>query len=383
MRLLITHPYCWPYVRRGSERFLAELSSFIASRGHEVTVLSTSPKGDEEQHEGGVRIVRKRQIPLNHFAGAFIYPESTFSQVCEEFLGRYSFDVIHCLYHSDVLGARRGAPKTPCIFHITGVPFGGLLRRYPMETWLVRQAIRHAARVLVVSDYAARRYHAEFSSFGKPPDVLPVPSVLNNFAVHTANRDLSRPIILFMGALDEDRKGALPLARAFNFVKEKIPTARLQYCGRDSAAIRSHILAVVGPRHRTDVQFLGTGQLEEIPSIYASAAVTVLPAVDEAFGMIVVESLAAGTPVVSSSESGASEVVMPTHGRVFAATRRRKSITNIQGLADAIEQVIGLHNEADLRSRCRAAVRRFDWNWAGQDYEHLYHECIASSTMNG
>ncbi len=376
MRILITHPYCWPYVRRGSERFLAELSGYMALRGHDVTVLSTSPVGDEREVVSGVHIVRKRQIPVHRYAAPFARPESTFSKVCEDFLACHRFDLIHCLYHSDVLGAQKSAPSTPCIFHLTGVPFGRWIRRYPLETRIVRNAIRHASRILVVSQYAARRYEMAFANLQKPALVLPIPSYTKSFtAEQQHSRELTKPVILFMGALDEPRKGALPLAKAFNLVKEDVPDARLRYCGRDSVQIQSGILAAVDPRYRGDVQFLGSGKLDDLPAIYAAAAVTVLPSVEESFGMVLVESLASGTPVVSSSEIGSADVVTPATGRVFAALQKGKAMTNIRGLAQSIKDVVDLQRNSDLPLQCRAAVRRFDWNFVGRDYERLYEEC--------
>lgn len=349
----------------------------MAGRGHQVTVLSTSPVKDEQEIVAGIRIIRKRQIPVPRFARPFARPESTFSRICEEFLGRQSFDVIHCLYHSDVLGAKRGAPSTPCIFHLTGVPFGRWMRRYPLETQIVQNAIRHASRILVVSQYAARRYEMVFGKLQKPARVLPIPCRTDNFASEKPVRELQNPVILFMGALDEQRKGALPLAKAFNLVKEDVPEARLRYCGRDSDQIRSAIVSDLQPRYRADVEFLGCGKLEDLPGIYAAAAVTVLPSVEESFGMVLVESLAAGTPVVTSSEFGSADIVTPAAGQVFAAVQKGTAMTNISGLAQAIRDVIKLCGDPDLSSRCRDAVRRFDWKCAGRDYERLYEECAA------
>ena len=43
MRLAITHATCWPEVRRGSERMLSDMAGVMAARGHDVTVISTTP----------------------------------------------------------------------------------------------------------------------------------------------------------------------------------------------------------------------------------------------------------------------------------------------------------------------------------------------------
>ena len=44
MRVVLTHPFCWPYVRRGTERNLEQLGRYLTARGHEVTTISTRPE---------------------------------------------------------------------------------------------------------------------------------------------------------------------------------------------------------------------------------------------------------------------------------------------------------------------------------------------------
>ncbi len=43
MKVTITHPFCWPAVRRGTERFIAELAQHLVPYGHDVVTLSSTP----------------------------------------------------------------------------------------------------------------------------------------------------------------------------------------------------------------------------------------------------------------------------------------------------------------------------------------------------
>jgi phosphatidyl-myo-inositol alpha-mannosyltransferase len=378
VRILITHPYCWPYVRRGSERFMAELSQFLVRRGHEVTNLSTSPHAREEEYCEGVRIVRERQISLGWIGEKdLIRPETPFALICRRFLDNNSFDVIHCLYHADVLGAMwsERSRRTPCVFHITGIPFARWVRRHPWETGITRLAIRHASRVLVVSNYAARMYNSAFgASMPKQAISLNIPCNLSLFSASVA-RDQRSPRILFMGALTENRKGALPLALAFNLVRRNFPGAKLQYCGEVTDRVRESVMAAIAQEHRQAVEFLGKGQLEDLPRLYAEAAVTVLPSVAEAFGMVLVESLASGTPVVGSNDAGTTDIVEPGVGRLFDPRPVDGVASNVSGLAEAIGETLALHLEPGLAARCRQSARRFGWERLGLAYERIYQEC--------
>ena len=75
--------------------------------------------------------------------------------------------------------------------------------------------------------------------------------------------------ILFVGDLDEPRKGARLLAAAFARVKQALPAARLEYSGSASDAIRNAILAEVPEATRPDVIFHGVGFVEELPFVCA------------------------------------------------------------------------------------------------------------------
>lgn len=383
MKILITNPYCWPYVRRGSERFLAELSEFLACRGNDVTVLSTSPNGDEEERtRAGVRIVRALEInpPLLHRFN-LVRPETGFALVCYRFLQQNSFDVMHCLYHADVLGAlsHHAGRHIPCVLHLTGIPFGRWIRRHPWETAMTRTAIRRASRVILISRHAADQFRKLFPQHGAKAVSIGIPSRLESFSGQNFTRDVDRPVILFMSTLAEFRKGAQPLAYAFNQVKQQIPGARLWYCGSVTDVIKMTVLECVRPEFRSDVEFLGPGRVEDVPAMYAQAAVTVLPAVEEAFGMVLVESLASGTPVVGSSDAGMSDIIQPGTGGLVDPLPKNGVATNVMGFADQIVAAIRLHADLALPERCRKSAQRFSWERLGPQFEALYDECVNRS----
>src|SRR3989304_3790319 len=66
MRIVLTHVYCWPYVRRGSERHMDDVARYLHRRGHEVITVSTRPgRGLVEDTDGGRRILhREWSTPL-------------------------------------------------------------------------------------------------------------------------------------------------------------------------------------------------------------------------------------------------------------------------------------------------------------------------------
>ena len=58
MKIAITHPFCWPSVRRGSEFMMDTLARYLVSRDHDVVTVSTDPDGPrDERGPAGRRIL--------------------------------------------------------------------------------------------------------------------------------------------------------------------------------------------------------------------------------------------------------------------------------------------------------------------------------------
>jgi glycosyltransferase involved in cell wall biosynthesis len=104
-----------------------------------------------------------------------------------------------------------------------------------------------------------------------------------------------------------------------------------------------------------NVSVIGFLQPHELPRIYASHDVFVLPSVDEPFGVVVLEAMASGLPVLLSRNVGCAEdLVTPDTGLVVEA-----------GDACDLERGILTFANADTRSMGRAAQQRaFEWDLA-------------------
>jgi glycosyltransferase involved in cell wall biosynthesis len=113
--------------------------------------------------------------------------------------------------------------------------------------------------------------------------------------------------LLFVGALTE-RKGVELLLRAFRPVAEDHPGIRLRIVGDGPLRPRlEQVVAEMGLRER--VEFAGFVNYEDIHNEYAKADAFVLPTLEDAFGVVVVEALAAGVPVICSPFAGAADYI--------------------------------------------------------------------------
>jgi phosphatidyl-myo-inositol alpha-mannosyltransferase len=119
--------------------------------------------------------------------------------------------------------------------------------------------------------------------------------------------DPERPLLLFVGRL-EPRKGLDVAIRAFLRLRVSMPRVRL--CVVGEGAERERCQHMVPPSIRPDVLFVGRVSHADLPRYHASADVFVAPnTTGESFGMVLLEAMAAGLPVVASDIAGFRGVV--------------------------------------------------------------------------
>jgi phosphatidylinositol alpha-mannosyltransferase len=201
---------------------------------------------------------------------------------------------------------------------------------------------------------------------GVRPHVLPPGVHTDRFEPNLHPR--TGPVRLLFNAFAGDpRKRLRVLLRAMPLVLKELPDARLVLGGGGDpepelnaldAGVRRDVAQVIDD--------LGVGTLDDVPGRYRDATVSVLPSVDEAFGLVLVESLACGTPVVCSRSGGMPEIVTGDEvGRVVAPD---DPAALARGVIDAVQVAV----DPATPARCRAAALPWDWSSVGPRHELLY-----------
>lgn len=370
LRIALAYPYAWPQVRRGAERFIDDLGRYLTARGHDVTVITSSPRGVAVEGTSAVRRIVFEQWRPPALLGRRLTSAHFFPFQCRGALARGGFDVVHCLSQFDAFaGALASRSGTRYVFQSPGIPLKRAFRTVPHDYLMFRCALARAASVLVVSRFAGAMLKRDFGVAG---EVLLPPVDLEHFQA-PADARREPDLVLMSGALDEERKGAALLMRAFPLVKRAAPRARLRLTGQIAPDRERALLALLPDALRSDVEMLGAGERASLPRLYAQAGVTVLPAVWEALGMVLVEALACGSAVVGADHAGIPEVIgSPEVGVLFPPGSDRREATNASGLADAIVAAIGIARRPETAERCRAHAQPFGWAVLGPRYEDLY-----------
>lgn len=372
MRIAICNPFCWPEVRRGSERIVHELSRFLHERGHRVSVISSHRGASREEDREGVHYFLFRQRFAEH-PNRWLSPLHGFVPDCYRVLRRESFDAVHCMTYFDGFAAAcaKSAHPAPArlVLHLVGIPIRRYFRTIPHDYLMFRRALARADRIIACSRFAVDSLVREF---GYPAERLPVPVDLGQFDPKPG--PTAGPVcLLFMGDVNEKRKGAELLLRAFPNIREHCPDCRLVFSGQISEARRRNLLAMIPEMLRSEVEFRGVGELSSLPVLLREATVMVLPSIWETFGMVYLEALASGTPVVGARHSGVPEVIADTAvGTLFEPLPLEGAAGNAEGLVEAVLRSVELARHPDTAGRCRRHAETFGWEKLGPAYEELY-----------
>ena len=323
----VTHRY--PPRTGGVETHVRELTTRLASRGHEVTVLSADA-GSDVHRESVVDGVRVRRVRSLHPGDAFYVAPGVVRAV-----RRVDADVLHAHnYHAvPLLFAALGVTDERFVAttHYHGESASGvrdrLLSLYrPLGRW----AVRRADAVIAVSEWERDRLEEDF---GVSATVVPNGLTVDRFADATPERR-DRPYLLCVGRL-EAYKGIQHAIRAL----PELPAYDLVVAGsgpyRDELERVARAAGVAGR-----VTFLGYVDHARLPGLYAGAEAYLTLSSFEAYGMTVAEALAAGTPSVVR-EAGALIDWVDTDGVVGV-----DDPSDTESLASACRDAVGTDTSA-------------------------------------
>ena len=205
--------------------------------------------------------------------------------------------------------------------------------------------LRHIDRYVCYSEAAAASVRRDY---GRRVDVIGGGVDMRAYRpVGTRN---PTPVFLFPSTVDDPRKNFPLLLVAFGLLRHRRPDAELWHVGPGNAAA---VMEAAPAAARGATRSLGVVAPEELIDLYGRTWVTVLPSRGEAFGMVVVESLACGRPAVVLADAGPAELVPPGTGFASEPTP--------DALAEALERALELAELPGTEEACRAAAEPYDW----------------------
>ncbi len=346
----------------GVQTHVRELGERLRARGH--AVLGLAPVRSSVTEEWVRSVGRPVDLTYNR-SNVPLDPRPWSMRPVGRHLRAFAPDVVHV--HEPfapsttlwaVLAARAPVVAT---FHSGAEPArlysvaGPVLRRLARRL-RVRIAVSEAA-----ADVARRRLGGRFV-------VVPNAVDVGRFGA-AAPSDLGPGTkLLFVGRLDE-RKGFRVAVAAFGALARSRPDLRLVVVG---AGGERGAVERLPPDVRERVMFLGVLPNRELPPVHAACDAFLAPNVGgESFGIVLVEAMASGLPVVASSIPGFTEVVRDGVEGLLVPPRDEVALS--RAIARLLDDP-GLARRMGEAGRDRAA--RYDWNTVVAELEAAYRRAI-------
>jgi len=368
MRIALACPYAWGDAG-GVQVHIRELAEHLQERGHEVAVLA--PTREPPLQQWVVPVGSPVDIRYND-SNAPIDPRPWSRRMVRRALATFGPDVVHA--HQPMAPSTGLWATLEARAPVVGTFHSGATRArlYDLAAPLLRRAAARLAVRIAVSDRAA---DFERQRIGGDFRVIPNGIQVARFAdARPADLGPGRKL-LFVGRLDE-RKGFPIAIAAFVLLAADRPDLHLVVVGdgpeRDTVDRLPTLL-------RARVTMLGAVANEELPPIHAACDLYLGPATGgESFGIVLVEAMAAGLPVVASDAPGYDEVVTDETQGLLVPPR------DPAALAAAASRVL---DDVDLAKRLRTAgadrARGFDWSTTVGRIEEAYRDALAIGQGTG
>ncbi len=377
MKIALVSPYDFAYPG-GVANHISSLERYLTRMGHEVKVIAPASKAISVFGDRFIPIGKPRPIPTS---GSIlrITLSLRLSSTIKAVLQREKFDIIHLhepfmpMLCSAVL--RFSSVPTIGTFHACdgspgyklGWPISAIIlkrRRHKLDGKIaVSQPAMEFARKYIPGDYDIIPNGVDLEQFS--PSVSPIEEF-----------DDGKLNILFVGRL-ERRKGLTYLIKAYHKVKQEIPNSRLIVVG-PGTRLRKKYEKWVKQHGLKDVVFVGFAASADLPRYYQTADVFCSPATSrESFGIILLEAMALGKPVVATNIAGYASVV--THGEEGLLVPPRDSVA----LAKTLITV--MRDEA-LRKRMGAKgilkAKQYSWEQVARRVFNDYNRVLGEYPGN-
>lgn len=361
----------WEYPPRvigGLAPAVAGLSGALVRAGHDVTVLTLhEPSVADDDVLDGVHVLRAHTdlpwLPPDNFVAQMASANHHLVQLGLD-LKSWRPDVVHAhdwlvAWAGDTLKTMWQAPLVATI-HATEkgrnhghIPPGQPAAINAVEWWLTYQA----RDVIACSNFMVEEVIAAFATPPQKVHMVPngVDAALWAPPEPPPVRGGDGPLVVAWGRVQYE-KGFQTLIDAAARVRHDIHRLQVVIAGRGSHIDQLHHQAeMLGVRDV--VRFAGFVPDDELRSLLHRCSCAVIPSLYEPFGMVALEALAAGAPLVASTAGGLGEVLRDTGAAALFTAG------DVDGLAEALRRVLtDQATNASLRAAAPALLARYTWD---------------------
>ncbi len=347
----------------GVQEYVRGLRRYLEAHGHSTVVFS----GSGGVPERGVIPVGV-SLPLRGSGSSTSVPLTPASPArLRSLLDREACDLLHVMApYSPTLSGRLLVHSTAAhvMTFLVAIEPPRYLRLLALAARLQWRSLgRFQARIAISRAAAA----SAAVLYGGDYRLVPAGIDVERFAPvpFPAARDDEHPTVLYVGRL-EQRKGVAHLLRAAARLQRQLPGLRLEI-GGDGPEHQS-LQALASDLALTSVTFHGYVPAAELPDLLRRADIFCAPATHaESFGIVLLEAMAAGLPIVAAANAGYAEVLDAHPGNLLVPPGDERALA---GALAAFAQSRPYRHA--IGGRNLAAARQYSWDNVGAAIEEVY-----------
>ncbi len=333
--LLINH---FPLTGSGSGVYNSTIASALIKKGHEVKIIVPENEiiNDSLIHPVYFNGITKDALPFN-FPCFTTHPrsqitfydlteeeikmyESAFEKAIKEEIETFKPDVIHAS-HIWLLAYVSSKFDLPLVITAHGTDLIGY-KNEPRFRKEAITAVNKAYKIVTISEDSQKSVIETFKDVkdklvliknGYDPDIFYMENVNKKEVLKSLGIDKEyKKVVSFAGKFTKF-KGIDLLLKAMNIYQNDNVITLL--CG--NGELFEDMKKLADSLNLKNIVFLGNRSHEELRKIYNIADVSLVPSRNEAFGLVVIEALACGTPVIGTNQGGIPEIINDRVGMVF------------------------------------------------------------------
>lgn len=370
MKIALVSPYDFPYPGGVTEHTLA-LAEGLRARGHEIHILAVC-SSHQAKTNPGIRPVAQRitTIPIGGATARVSLSPRSYARV-KKILNEENFDIIHLQEPLTpsitwwVLINAQALPHTPLIgtFHAYHErPNWFYQHSRPIFARLFARLDRLIAVSKAAQDFAHQMFPGTYH-------IIPNGIDLKRFARRTTLEPDRKLNILFVGRLDK-RKGFSHLLEAFIKIKPDYPQLQLTVIGPfEAKACHPYQKLAQGA---TDIEFVGYVSPEQLPGFYHKADIFCAPSIGfESFGIVLLEAMAAGVPVIASNIAGYRSVVTDGQEGILVPPAQPEA------LAQALRQLLDRPDQRRQMGQWgQVKAHQYSWELIAHQVLEVYDDAL-------
>ena len=350
MRIGIVCPYDWS-VPGGVKQHIQDLSESLMELGHYVSVLTPT---SEENNLPSYAISAGSTIalPYNGSIARIKFDPAAFTRT-RNWLRQGKFDILHLHEPNSpspsIIAAWSARGPIVATHHSSNESMYAVknmqfLLQPMMEKVIARIAVSEEAKKTMIDHFGG--------------DAVVIPNgvrVKNFYNVGTLPGFDKNKTVVFVGRLDEPRKGVETLLKAMPEVFSKFPDLKLLLVGPGDT---DELLKQIDKKFHERIVFKGFVTSEVKAASFASGTVYVAPNLGgESFGIVLLEAMAAGTPVLASDLPAFRQVLDEgKYGKLFKTGDPVSLASSLIGLLDNKKEQLALISAGLIRAQ------QFDWS---------------------